>query len=241
MNHSIVILFLRSILFLSFCSHVIGEPHSILTQNLPPWSYACKKGIIVDIVYEIERRIGTNTTIQCLPWSRAQQMTMTGDHYLTFPLARVAKREKNYIWVIDVMPSDLVFASLSGKPITLVMAKKLKKILVQQDTPPEFFLRANNFKNIHTVTDSSMIPVMLEKNRGDAWFGDMNVTISTVLNTPYGKKMIYGPSVKSNRIYVGASKNISPALVKKYREMLNEIKKDGTYELIMDRYLKSSR
>ncbi|MCP4024328.1 MAG: ABC transporter substrate-binding protein, partial [Desulfobacteraceae bacterium] len=157
------------------------------------------------------------------------------------PLARVPKREKDYVWVIDVMPSNLVFASLSGKPITLLMAKKLNKILVQQDTPPEFFLRANNFNNIHTVTDSSLIPVMLESKRGDAWFGDKNVTISTVLNTPFGSRMIFGPSVKNNRIYIGASKNISPILVEKYREVFNEIKKDGTYELIMNRYLKNNR
>ncbi len=241
MRNSIFIFSLSFILFFSFCSHVIGEPHSILTQDLPPWSYACKKGIIVDIVNEIERRIGTHTTIKCLPWSRAQQMTMSGDHYLAFPLARVPKREKDFVWVIDVMPSDLVFASLSGEPVTLAMAKKLKKILVQQDTPPEFFLRANNFKNIHTITDSSLIPIMLEKNRGDAWFGDMNVTISTVLNTPFDGRMIYGPSVKNNRIYIGASKKTSLALIEKYREVFDEIKKDGTYELIMNRYLKSNK
>ncbi|MCK5165146.1 MAG: transporter substrate-binding domain-containing protein [Desulfobacula sp.] len=240
MKNSIFIFSLSFILFFSLTGYSNGKPHSILTQDLPPWSYAAEKGIIVDIVNEIERRIGTKIKINSLPWSRAQQMTKTGDSYLIFPLARVPKREKNFVWVIDVMASDLVFASLHGKSITLDMAKKLNKILVQQDTPPEFFLRANNFQNIHTITNSAKIPVMLQKNRADAWFGDMNVTISTFLNTSYGKKMVYGPSVKNNRIYIGASKNISPILVKKYQKIFNEIKKDGTYKMIMDRYLKSS-
>ncbi len=240
MKKSILIFTLSFILVFITHRYSNAEPHSILTQDLPPWSYAGEKGIIVDIANEIEQRIGTNVKIKCLPWSRAQQMTKNGNNYLVFPLARVPKREKNFVWVINVMPSDLVFASLYGKPMDLDMARKAEKILVQQDTPPEFFLRANNFDNIHTITNSSNIPVMLQKKRGDAWFGDINVTRSTVLNTMYEKRMIYGPSVKHNSIYIGASKNISKALVKKYQKIFIEIKKDGTYKNIMNRYLKSN-
>ncbi len=215
--------------------------HRILTQDLPPWSYAGESGIIVDIINEIEKRIGTNVKIESLPWSRAQKMTQIGDNFLSFPLARVPKRENKYVWVIDVMPSDLVFATLDGKPMDMDMARRAKKIIVQQDTPPEYFLRANNFLNIDSVTKSASIPKMLHLNRGDAWFGDMNVTKSTVRNTPYEQRMTYGPSVKNNHIYLGASLNISKTLVDKYSRTFNEIKQDGTYARIMKRYLEGGK
>ena len=217
------------------------KSHRILTQDLPPWSYAGKRGVIVDIVNEIEKRIGTNVKIESLPWSRAQRMTKNGDNFLAFPLARVSKREEDYVWVIDVMPSELVFATLYGKPMEFDVARKAKKIIVQQDAPPEYFLRAKNFQNLHTVTNSDTIPKMLHTKRGDAWFGDMNVTKSTVRNTPFEKRMIYGPSAKNNRIYIGASKKISKTLVEKYRRIFKEIQKDGTYDSIMDRYLKGNK
>ncbi len=78
---------------------------------------------------------------------------------------------------------------------------------------------------------------MLNLKRGDAWFGDMNVTRSTVRNTPFEARMTYGPSVKNNHIYLGASQNISKTLVEKYNQAFNEMKQDGTYDRIVARYL----
>ncbi len=222
------------------------ESYGILTQDLPPWSYEGKTGIIVDSANEIEKRIGTNVKIESTSWSRAQVMTKgqnnkaDGKAYLIFPLARVPKRENEYVWVIDVMPSELVFATLYGEPMDIVKAKNAKKIIVQQDTPPQIILTKKGFTNLLAVTKSSTIPQMLDNKRGDAWFGDMNVTKSTIRNTSFEKRMAYGPPAITNRMYIGASKNISKALIDKYRKKFQEIQNDGTYNGIMNKYLKGS-
>ena len=75
----------------------------ILTENLPPLNYV-ENGVLVgpavEIVQEIQRRIGSDENIQVYPWARAYQTALEEKNIILFCMTRTNEREDRFIWLI---------------------------------------------------------------------------------------------------------------------------------------------
>ena len=106
------------LLILFLCSiPATAADYNIVTADLPPWSTKGTAGIILDIVKEIEKRLGTSNIPHELPWMRAQKNTLENDNYLIFPLTRISSREEDFTWIVDVMPFETVFITVGSNSI----------------------------------------------------------------------------------------------------------------------------
>lgn len=77
-------------------------------DDLPP--YAGKQlphyGMLTEIVQRAFEQAGSQTTLDWAPWKRGYELTKVGEYDATFPYARTAEREKDYLY------SDLIYGGI---------------------------------------------------------------------------------------------------------------------------------
>ena len=213
--------------------------YNIITTNLAPWSMDENTGIFQDIVIEIEKRLGTNNIPRELPLNRAlKYYALADENYIIFPLARTDSFEKDYTWIIDVMPFEIVFATVGGNPVDLETARGLKNILAYQDLPAYNFLVEKGFKNINIYPFGKSSPLtMLSNGRADAWCIERTFARFFAKGTPYDGKLVFGPPIFKTQLYIAGSKNIASEIVSDYRKVFEEIRTEGIEDKIMIKYL----
>src|SRR5881397_3481136 len=79
-----------------------GGELQLLTEEYPPLSFTRDgkvSGLSVEIVEEIQRRVGSRVPIQVLPWARAYRMAQEQPDVALFGTTRTAERDKLFQWV----------------------------------------------------------------------------------------------------------------------------------------------
>jgi len=78
---------LAASVFLISVQPVLSAELTILTENLPPLNYL-KDGVLVgpsvEIVKEIQRRVGSHEQIKVYPWARAYKMALEDENVVLF-------------------------------------------------------------------------------------------------------------------------------------------------------------
>lgn len=211
----------------------------LISADLRPYSIqeGGRSGLIADVVIEIERRLGSNRSIDFLPWSRSQRRVMSQPNHLIFPLTRTADREAHYNWLIKVAPIELVFVTLNGTVLSVEDAQKLEKISVHQDTPFEYFLKEHGFKNIVRVHDSFLTHIsLLQKKRTQGWFTAKDIAIYWGAETDLKEALTFSEALNVGDLYIATSKVFPKDVALAYQHAFQEMAADGTYAAILDRY-----
>ncbi|MDZ7666513.1 MAG: hypothetical protein U5K27_14535 [Desulfotignum sp.] len=76
-----------TLLFLLLPQTLLSAKLTILTENLPPLNFIKDDVLIgpaVDIVTEIQRRLGNHDQIQVYPWARAYNMASEEENIVLF-------------------------------------------------------------------------------------------------------------------------------------------------------------
>lgn len=107
---SFIFLLLTSISFaLEKIPIVTGEYFPYSTENGP------NKGILVDIVSEIGKRKGLDFEIKFYPWKRCEELVKKGDAFATFPYIITEARNKNFYFSKPLIKSVGKFFYLNDK------------------------------------------------------------------------------------------------------------------------------
>ncbi len=233
---------LLTVLFFIICliPQARAAEYEILTTHLPPWSMEGNTGIFADLITEIEQRLGKRHEPQYLPWSRAQEYVVNASqkNYLIFPVTRTPNREQLYKWVIKVMPVQLVFATMGPAPKTLEEASDYGVIIVQQNAPPEHFLNRHGFSNLSRISVGvGGAPKMLQIGRTDAWFSARDIIKYSIRGTPLQQRINLSEAMSEDWSYIAASRSFPKDLAHDYLTAFQEIKKDGTFKKILEKYL----
>ncbi len=226
-----------------FCSLSIRaeglDDVKLITADLPPYSIQAEdgSGLIADIVIEIERRVGSNRSINFLPWSRSQRTVMSQPNHIIFPLTRTPEREAHYNWLIKVAPIVQVFVTLNGKELSVEDAKKLEKISVQQDTPFEYFLKEHGFQNIVRVPDAFRTHIsLLQKKRTQGWFTAKDIAVYWSAEIDLKEELTFSEALNVGDLYIATSKVFPEEVALSYQNAFKEMVADGTYVVILGRY-----
>jgi ABC-type amino acid transport substrate-binding protein len=104
------------------------------------------------------------------------------------------------------------------------------------------WLKKNGFTNIRTLTRAPLVALrMLQNGRGDAWLANTTVAeYSSLFDENIRGKLVYGPPVLKSTSYIAFTKNFPTNIIEKYKKAYAEIKSDGTYDEIMEKYMKRS-
>lgn len=220
-----------------------GTDITLVTAHLLPFSIqeGRQQGFMVELVREIERRLGTNRPVRFLPWPRAYRDALLSPNHVVFPLARIPEREADFDWAIRVAPLTPVFVTLNGKRLTLQTARQQGAIAVQQNSPFEQYLRERGFTNLVITTSAAPIPIrMLRAGRVDAWFTARDLASYSMREQFVTEPITYSDPVFSVDIYIALSREFPAQLKQAYLDTFEQIKNDGTFARIMGDYLKST-
>ena len=104
---------------------------TILTENLPTLNYLKNGELVgysVDIVKEIQRRVGSQEQIKVLPWARAYNMALTEDNIVLFSITYTEERKNSFKWICPLLTKRDILVARKNSGISIKSIEDAKKV-----------------------------------------------------------------------------------------------------------------
>ena len=216
---------------------------TILTENLPPLNYL-KDGVLVgpsvEIVKEIQKRVGSSEEIKVYPWARAYKMALADENVVLFGMTHTKVREDIFKWVGPLATKRDILVAKKGSGVkinSLEDAKKVKRIGTLRDDTRERLLQSHGFTNLESVSDEQKNAQKLVMGRIDLWAYKQPglKTVCELAGVDYNEiEEIFHLRVID--VSIAFSKKTSDSIVQKWRNAFNDMLADGTIKKIRDKW-----
>jgi polar amino acid transport system substrate-binding protein len=216
----------------------------LYTEEYPPYNYTLKgrpAGLSVEVVLEIQRRLKTEVPIEVVPWARGYRAAQNEPWVGLFVTARTAERESLFQWVGPISATRAHLYARRGEQTgirTLEDARKVKEIMVPREWYVHQDLRARGFANLLPVASPADAMRMLLANRSVVIAMDE----STVAESMRMAGLVADPpqpivKLSEALLYIAFSRGTPAALVQRWQQALDEMRRDGSYAIIHQRWL----
>lgn len=198
-------------------------------------------GLSVDVVRELQKRVGNSGEIIILPWARAYRTALAEPNIILFTASRSKDREDKFHWIIHVTTRRTVLFGKRGSPLivgSIADARQVKQIGVLRDGNREKFLQEKGFTNLENVATHEQNLKKLLGGRIDLIFMSSieAASLAKKAGIPFGE-LEPKYTVYSNDSYIVLSKNgTTPDTVQKWTEAALAMKADGTFKKIGDKW-----
>ncbi len=221
--------------FLVSVQPVLSAELTILTENLPPLNYV-EDGVLVgpsvEIVKEIQRRVGSHEEIKVYPWARAYKMALKDENVVLFGTTHTKVRHDKFKWVGPLATKRDILVARRGSGIeikSLEDAKKVKRIGTLRDDTRERLLKSLGFTNLEPVSDEQKNAQKLVLGRIDLWtYKKPGLrTVCKLAGVDYNEiEEVY--HLREINVDIAFSKKTSDSIVQKWRNAFKEMGADGT-------------
>lgn len=222
-------------LFLFSAQPLLSADLTILTENLPPLNYIKDGELVgpsVEIVKEIQRRVGSREKIQVYPWARAYKMALKDENVVLFSTTHTKERDDKFKWVGPLATKrDILVAKKSLGIIinNLDDAKKVGHIGTLRDDTREILLKKHGFTNLEPVSDEQLNAQKLVLERIDLWAYKIPGlrTVCELAGVDHNElEEVY--HLREIDVSIAFSKKTSDSIVKKWKNAFDEMIVDGT-------------
>lgn len=222
-------------LFLFSAQPLLSADLTILTENLPPLNYVKDGELVgpsVEIVKEIQRRVGSREKIQVYPWARAYKMALKDENVVLFSTTHTKERDDKFKWVGPLATKrDILVAKKSLGIIinNLDDAKKVGHIGTLRDDTREILLKRHGFTNLEPVSDEQLNAQKLVLERIDLWAYKIPGlrTVCELAGVDHNElEEVY--HLREIDVSIAFSKKTSDSIVKKWKNAFDEMIVDGT-------------
>lgn len=199
------------------------------------------KGLAVEVVQEIQRRVGNKNPIEIQPWTRAYRAVSSEPNVAIFAMARTPAREELFQWVGPISASRASLYGRRGSGLvinSLEDAKRVERIMVVRDFYTHQLLLKLGFTNLELVPKPETMVKMAVNDRAPLMFTS-NVTLPDLLDKagakPNDLELLY--TVTSIQTYVAFSAGTDKDIVAKWQAALDSMKRDGSYASLYAKWL----
>ncbi|MBC3875902.1 substrate-binding periplasmic protein [Undibacterium flavidum] len=197
-------------------------------------------GLTVEVVQEIQRRLGNKDRIQVVPWSRGIDKLNKEPNSFLFTMARTPDREQLYQWIGPILFIEYglyVKADSSIQINKLEDAKKIGLIGVYRDDIRDQTLSKLGFTNLDRASSvaSSFKKLMIGRIAAYA-DAKKGVAITANLAGYQASDVKLAYDLFKNPLYIAVSKNTDAAIVAQWNSSLEEMKKDKSFLKILKKY-----
>ena len=222
-------------LFLFSAQPLLSADLTILTENLPPLNYVKDGELVgpsVEIVKEIQRRVGSREKIQVYPWARAYKMALKDENVVLFSTTHTKERDDKFKWVGPLATKrDILVAKKSLGIIinNLDDAKKVGHIGTLRDDTREILLKRHGFTNLEPVSDEQLNAQKLVLGRIDLWAYKIPGlrTVCELAGVDHNElEEVY--HLREIDVSIAFSNKTSDSIVKKWKNAFDEMIVDGT-------------
>ena len=234
---------LATTVFIFSVQPLLSAELTILTENLPPLNYV-KDGVLVgpsvEIVKEIQKRVGSSEEIKVYPWARAYKMALEDENVVLFGMTHTKVREDIFKWVGPLATKRDILVAKKGSCVkinSLEDAKKVKRIGTLRDDTRERLLQSHGFTNLESVSDEQKNAQKLVMGRIDLWAYKQPglKTVCELAGVDYNEiEEIFHLRVID--VSIAFSKKTSDSIVQKWRNAFNDMLADGTIKKIRDKW-----
>lgn len=237
------------LLFLVLWGHPArAQRLTIYTEVAPPFQYENPDGTLsgfsVDLVREIQRRVGNRDPIALVPWVRGYNEALTKPNVLLFAMDRSVERENSFQWVGPIGEVDYWFFVKASSPIVIRQlsdAKKLGFIGVYKEDIRDQSLTRMGFTNLDRSVDQMVILRKLADGRIDALVDSQeNMEQLTKLAGLDMKDFRGALAFQKTQTFLAFSNLTTRNIVEAWRKALDAMKRDGTFEALFHKYLPGS-
>ena len=220
----------------------------IYTEVSPPFSYMTGKdttrkveGSSVDIVNEIQSRIGHVNKINMSLWVDAYAIVQYLPNSALFNTTRTPERENMFQWVGPISTSRSYFYTLASSGLTVQtmdQAKALKSIATPVGWFTYDFMVKNGFQNIVATSRTSMdafqqlingdVQALLMTDLDVKWLADLSkVPLSDLTQQMQASDL---------KDYIAFSLNTPASTVQQWQQHLDAMKTDKTFNTIWNKW-----
>ena len=236
---------ITSFFYAALCgTALLAQPLTIYTEVSPPDQFldAAGKpaGFAVEVVQEIQKRIGNSDPIEFVPWVRGYREIQAKPNVVLFTMARSADRDPLFEWVGPLRESNyLFFVKADSKLVikSLEDAKKLQAVGVYKEDMRDLYLTKAGFTNLDRSLDESVMMKKLMAGRIDAMAFSREAIKEITSATGFQPSDLRETfSFLKLQIYIAFSKATNAQIVKSWSKALNAMKQDGSFEKIFRKH-----
>ena len=231
------------LLFAGLSCAAAAQSLTILAEIAPPAQTKTADGKLggyaVEIVREIQRRIGNTDPIQEVLWARGYNKLQREPNTVLFTVARTADRDPLFHWVGPITEINYGLYVRADSRIVLGNledAKKLAAIGTFREDAREQILAKGGLTNLERATDNVKNFKKLMADRIDA-MAIADTAVATIATSAgyQAENVKLALTFAQIQIWIAFSKTTPAATVKAWSDALEAMKKDKTFETIMKR------
>ncbi|MFP4333224.1 MAG: substrate-binding periplasmic protein [Campylobacterales bacterium] len=239
---------MRAIMFFVFLSTILfATSLTIYTEENPPWNYKKDgklQGVVTEVVKLIQKDIGNSDPIQLVPWTRGYKETLQKPNHILFATSRLPQREELFHWVGPVIVSESYLykhKSNREKIKTFEDAKKVSLIDAGSVKNAGYMtLKEKGFENLSDLSKDFGSLKRLQSGRVDlVALGNYNFVFKAALSGLDADDFVNtGIKVNENSLYIAISKGTDKAIVQKWQNSFEKIKKSKVIDTLIQKELK---
>lgn len=219
------------------------EQLTILTENLPPLNYL-ENGILVgssvEIVKEIQKRVGSIEPIQVYPWARAYKMALEEENVVLFGMTYTQDRSELFKWVGPLAAKRDILLARKDYPVSITSldeAKKVERIGTLRDDVRGKMLEKLGFTNLEPVSDEQKNAQKLALGRIDLWaYKKPGFRTVCELAEVDPDLFVEVAHLKKSELKIAFSKKTSDEIVARWQKAFDQMVADGTVQRIKDKW-----
>lgn len=227
------------------------ESIRIVTEELPPYNMTeggRVTGMSSEVVEAVLKEVGLHARIEVMPWARAYDLALNVENVLIYSIARTPAREAKFNWVGAIAPTNWFIYCLSERPVKLDSLDDARghQIATVNEDVGEQYLLAHGFELGKELQSSNKY----EHNYRKLKIDHVELWISNELNAVYLTRQngddpattlipaLPLPDLTSDEgLSMAFSLKTPAATVQRFREGLERIRRNGTYDAIVSRWL----
>ena len=215
----------------------------VYTEDYPPSAYVENgelKGLSVEIVQEILRRIGQPNSITMVPWARGYKQALSDAPVALFATTRLPQRDNLFYWVGPLYHQRWGFYRWKGAAVRIPdmdAARQVARIGTYHQDAKMQYLKAQGFDNLVPTNKNLTNICHLQRGNIGLWVSsDFNLRhlARQASVPPEHLELAYGFHTVRN--YIAFSKATSPHVVRLWQAVLDQMKSDDSYWRICRKY-----
>ncbi len=222
----------------------------IFTEHYPPYNMQLGgklTGISVDTLDAMFKQMNSKqkiTDIKLTNWSRAYSVALKVPNTMVFLTTRTKQREELFKWVGPVSKTTLGVMALKSRHIVINSISDFSKYKVGavfKDVAEQLLIEKGLSKNnIQHVNGEDAIKLSfnkMEKGRIDMFAYNTKIALRDARSNGFDTdkyEVVYDLSTKD--LCFAFNKKTDDKIIKKWQKALDDIKADGTYAKIIDKY-----
>lgn len=226
------------------CGHGAAQPLKIYGTDSPPLSFrvgAGVDGLVVELVREVQRRVGGHEPVEILPWNRSKMLAEHTPGVLLLSLLRTPEREREMRFVGPWLITRVaVFAARSRAAELLSRDPGLHRLRTgaRRGSAMIALAREAGFNVTDEINATDNGARMLMLGRFDLWFESEELAIGALQGAGFHPDDVQAlVRLVPQPVYFAFSNGTPEALIQAWDAALRDMKRDGSFQRIYSKWL----